>query len=429
MANGNLKFINSLFLTSLIERQLGLKDVKIKEYNLEEISEKIAGASTRSVLNRLFVRYECRGGKIDVVSFVIKAKPIKGELANEFKECSDFNKEVVTYKSLLPEFEKQLKSAGINIEFTPRVISTFNIPTEGIIFEEVTDRGYHIQFEKFGLNKSQSIMALEKLATFHAASVVLLKNNSINLDKFTRGTFHNNWQNKCTYFTEAYRLLIDNADEVGIDSAITGKLKSFSEPSIKKVIEDYTSSLNNFKVINHGDYWTRNIFFKYKGNDLVDSLFVDFQNVVIGTPLIDLFYFLTTSVADQVLIDSRDELIYVYHKTLTNMLQKLNYDGYVPSLNEFQVEILKRGCLELYFAVTIAPYIKTPDPKVTIAIQPSLYKECYLTELKTHAKTILLMNKNLLQAQLKHFNATGILDITTNEGLVKSMKNLFGGKK
>lgn len=52
----------------------------------------------------------------------------------------------------------------------------FNIPTDGIVFEEVTNRGYHIQFEKTGLNFEQSVLALQKLACFHAASAVLMEN-------------------------------------------------------------------------------------------------------------------------------------------------------------------------------------------------------------------------------------------------------------
>jgi hypothetical protein len=125
--NQNTKFINSLFLNNLIERELGVKDVKIKSYNLEEMSEKVAGSSTRSTLNRLFVRYEAKGGKIDIVSFVIKVKPVKGELALEFKGCSDFGKEISTYKILLPKFQALLKSIGESGEFTPRYFNVLEI--------------------------------------------------------------------------------------------------------------------------------------------------------------------------------------------------------------------------------------------------------------------------------------------------------------
>lgn len=52
----------------------------------------------------------------------------------------------------------------------------FSVPTDGIVFEEVTNRGYHIQFEKTGLNFEQSVLALQKLACFHATSAVLMQN-------------------------------------------------------------------------------------------------------------------------------------------------------------------------------------------------------------------------------------------------------------
>lgn len=192
-----------------------------------------------------------------------------------------------------------------------------------------------------------------------------------------------------------------------------------------KVIVDYTSAMNKFRVLNHGDFYTRNIFFKYKGNDLVDVLFVDFQNAVIGTPLIDLFYFLTTSVAVKVLATSRDELIYAYHEALTTMLKSFRYQGHIPTLNELQVDILRRSSMELYFAITLAPYLRTPEPRVITAVQPTLYKQEYLQQLKNHGKTILVMNKDFIQGQLKRFDVLGTLDYTGDEGRVHGIKNRF----
>lgn len=194
------------------------------------------------------------------------------------------------------------------------------------------------------------------------------------------------------------------------------------------MIEDYTSSIKGFKVLNHGDFATRNIFYKYKGNELVDALFVDFQNAVIGTPLIDLFYFLTSSVAVGVLATSRDELIYAYHDALSTLLESLGYQGYCPSLNELQVEILKRSSLEMYFALTLAPYMRTPEPKIVTAVQPSLYKAEYLQQLKTNGKAVLIMNKDFINGQLKRFYTVGTLDYTGDEGRIRNIKNRFSGK-
>lgn len=194
------------------------------------------------------------------------------------------------------------------------------------------------------------------------------------------------------------------------------------------MIEDYTSSIKGFKVLNHGDFFTRNIFFKYKGNELVDALFVDFQNAVIGTPLIDLFYFLTSSVAVNVLASSRDELIYAYHDALSTLLENLGYQGYMPSLNDLQVEVLKRSSLEMYFALTLAPYLRTPEPKVVTAVQPSLYKAEYLEQLKKHGTEVLTMHKGFINGQLKRFYTIGTLDYTGDETRLRNIKSRFSGK-
>lgn len=194
------------------------------------------------------------------------------------------------------------------------------------------------------------------------------------------------------------------------------------------MIEDYTSSIKGFKVLNHGDFYTRNIFFKYKGNELIDALFVDFQNAVIGTPLIDIFYFLTSSVAVNVLASSRDELIYAYHDALSTLLENLGYQGYTPTLNELQVEVLKRSSLEMYFGLTLAPYLRTPEPKVVTAVQPSLYKGEYLQQLKTHGKEVLAMHQDFINGQLKRFYTIGTLDYTGDEGRLRNIKSRFSGK-
>lgn len=206
-------------------------------------------------------------------------------------------------------------------------------------------------------------------------------------------------------------------------------ISRFSTRAEPKVIDDYVNAIKGFKVLNHGDFYTRNIFYKYKGNELVDALFVDFQNAVIGTPLIDLFYFFATSVAVDVLASSRDELIYAYHDALTAMLAALSYEGYVPSLNELQVEILKRSSMELYFSLTLGPYMRTPEPKVITAVQPSLYKPEYLTQLKSMGKEVLMMNQKFIVNQLNRFYNLGTLDYTGDESRIQSIKSRFAARK
>lgn len=60
-----------------------------------------------------------------------------------------------------------------------RLIHTTDTPTDILILEDLSLRSYSTENPKIGLNLEQSKMALEKLAFFHAASVIILNNVSI----------------------------------------------------------------------------------------------------------------------------------------------------------------------------------------------------------------------------------------------------------
>lgn len=118
MSNENTKFINSLFLKNLLEIKLAKKDVKIKTYSVEAPSEN-GTALTRASINRVFVKYSAQGIAEDIISFVTKVKPTKGELSAEFKISADFGKEILIYKEVLPAIHKTLKKINEQIDFTP----------------------------------------------------------------------------------------------------------------------------------------------------------------------------------------------------------------------------------------------------------------------------------------------------------------------
>lgn len=119
MANENTKFINSLFLKNLIENNYAQKDVKIKTYTIEQPSEN-GNTYTRASINRIFVKYSSSTVTEEVISFVTKVKPTKGELSAEFKLSGDFTKEVQVYSIVAPALANILKKIGEKIEFTPK---------------------------------------------------------------------------------------------------------------------------------------------------------------------------------------------------------------------------------------------------------------------------------------------------------------------
>ena len=95
-----------------------------------------------------------------------------------------------------------------------------------------------------------------------------------------------------------------------------------------------------FQVLNHGDAWLNNMMFKSdEDNNPLEVCLIDFQINFWAGPGVDLWYFLSTSVADEIKVDHFDEFIKFYHDQLTNGLKKLNYDQYVPTLAEIYDDI------------------------------------------------------------------------------------------
>jgi hypothetical protein len=61
-----------------------------------------------------------------------------------------------------------------------------------------------------------------------------------------------------------------------------------------------------------------------------------------GSPAGDLFYFLISSVRDDVKVKYFDEFIEFYHQELYDTLKKLNYEQQIPTLQDIHEELLDK---------------------------------------------------------------------------------------
>ena len=105
-----------------------------------------------------------------------------------------------------------------------------------------------------------------------------------------------------------------------------------------------------FTVLNHGDDWINNMMFKLddQGNT-VDFKFLDFQMSFWGSPAADLFYFIMSSIRDDIKVVHFDEIIEYYHEILVESLKKLNYQHHIPTLMELIEELKAKGDLGRIF--------------------------------------------------------------------------------
>jgi Ecdysteroid kinase-like family len=144
---------------------------------------------------------------------------------------------------------------------------------------------------------------------------------------------------------------------------------------------------------------------------------------VLGSPVIDLLYFLSTSLAPEVLRECRDELVYTYYDVLTLILKSLNYEGFVPTLTDLHLELLKKGGLEVIYSLTTAPYLRSDTGDIVPAIQPELCQPQNVANLKTMANKILTDQKDELNERLRYFDNYGLLDWGAGESKIKGLMN------
>lgn len=80
-----------------------------------------------------------------------------------------------------------------------------------------------------------------------------------------------------------------------------------------------------------------------------------------GSPAIDLYYFIVSSVAKELKTKEFDAIIQYYHEHLAKTLKELGYKGHIPTLLELHVDLLQRGFLGVLDTLSILPVVLLKD--------------------------------------------------------------------
>lgn len=145
-------------------------------------------------------------------------------------------------------------------------------------------------------------------------------------------------------------------------------------PIIKKLyVDSYEIILDimnkgKCKVLCHGDFWSNNILFKFDTQDKpCDLRFVDFQMSRVASPVIDIIYFINSSVQHNVWINNKEKLIGEYYKSFEETANSL--DIQIPiSVEDIYEEIDDKW----YYNFTVASFIMAAvvaDPSEAFEIE------------------------------------------------------------
>lgn len=167
---------------------------------------------------------------------------------------------------------------------------------------------------------------------------------------------------------------------------------------------------NAFNVLCHGDPWVTNFLYSHDNNKNPSNiLFIDFQLSFYGSPITDIYYFFASSTQPNIKEKEFDHLIFHYHTSLVENLNKLNYTGKIPSLRELHIDLLKHGFYAAAMAILIMA-ISLVEPREDAKMDSLVFESEESADLKRSLFNSPLYVKNL-EALFLFLDSRGLLEI------------------
>ncbi|XP_068894809.1 uncharacterized protein [Tenebrio molitor] len=203
---------------------------------------------------------------------------------------------------------------------------------EVLVFDNVKNAGYSLWNKKKPWTRKHINMVVEEYSKFHAVSFAMQDQHPEQFEELSSGL-----QEVFKMFLKSNGLdgmFMKCIDEVSdllkgdLDDNILSTWKNFKS-QIDYIFYDMCKEPDVKKVIIHGDCWNNNYMFKYAADDQilpVEVAILDWQTSNHSSPIIDLSYFLFACISKED-IEDLDEILRLYHKSLTSHLSKMGADS------------------------------------------------------------------------------------------------------
>ncbi|XP_020811786.1 uncharacterized protein LOC110186837 [Drosophila serrata] len=336
---------------------------KDESLNVEQLEIKPAisnGENYASVMTRINVEYTTEDLKTrQPATFLVKATFADRDPAFDLlSEYGIYTREMDMYEQILPHLAVLVKEdIGDSRKLFAATVNVDRV-RDSIIFEDLSLEKYKVASRLKKLDLEHTYLVLEKLASFHAAGAALAERQPGIFEKnYDRGFF-----NKHTRGYEHIMTVLLQALSRSLE--LNQDLKQRYQAKIDRMVHhvmDYgerSASINpgDFVTLAHGDLWTTNIMFQYDGKGHpTNAIFIDFQFSVWNSPAIDLHYFFSTSIQEDLRLQHQPEMVQFYYYKLVEALKKLRYSGHIPSLFQFQQQFRVKAFYAAFSTLIFGP--------------------------------------------------------------------------
>ncbi|XP_055696334.1 uncharacterized protein LOC129797607 [Lutzomyia longipalpis] len=356
-------FLNQDFFENVLRESENDKALKITQLKLVPGTK--PGDHFASIMFKAIISYTSKGKTIEDRALVIKTMPVEEGIKKDMlKDMPIFDREIDMYTKVLPEMMRVMESIGDKEVLAPRLIYHSTDPPT-LIFEDITKLGYEMHNGFFDF--TNTVLIIKKLAKFHAVSFYMNDNkyNHIDIAKYKTITGEEMLE-KMKVFFDGFDYLKEEVENWPGYEVVAEKLAIQNATFMEKIRKVYQpnpeSSIN---VLCHGDFHVRNMMFIKNGQDIKETMFLDYQVSFWGSPAVDLIYVLY-AVGNAECRKRREELLSIYHGALTEYLNNLGCLKKPPSLLELNIEMLKKGAMEMLWSICFLPFFHMDFTKVDI---------------------------------------------------------------
>ncbi|ALC38388.1 CG7135 [Drosophila busckii] len=353
-------YLTPQFFRRCLEHGLQQQELKVRDVQLTNLTR--GGENYCSNIYRAHVKYQtAEEEELIETSLIVKSMPEEKQAI--LARLQIYNKETLFYLHIKPKLEALMWHATTATEswqLGARHYYSTTQPEQTIIFEDLCHLGYQLKCRQLGLDAAHATLVMRKLAQYHALTMLMAEHEPQHIiDRYPFGLLHmdaiKSQPFKLLFGTQLLKLtaLISDSEEF---AGITRKLYRYHEHFTERVLKAVYPLRGAYNVLNHGDLWVNNIFFKYdKQYKLQQVKFIDFQLCFYGSLGFDINYFLNTSLELEVLRTQRQHLIDVYYESLIGCLQQLPWHKPLPSHADILAEVQAREAYGFFVAFGFFP--------------------------------------------------------------------------
>lgn len=221
------------------------------------------------------------------------------------------------------------------------------------MFDDLTVEKYQVVYEPLGFDKV--LMIVEKIAKYHALSLILLDNGHEQITKYET-SLTADMKDMFTIMNKNIQRIAQIVKTWPGFEVMGDKLSKAGPRIAASLYTREVPSKDRFTVLVHGDFHLRNLMFqKDSQGDPSNVMFLDFQMPLYYSPALDLIGLLST-MGDSEVRKRKDEVIKLYHEYLVASLKMYGYAGKLPSVIDVKVECLRMSDYDAFSTLLAIPF-------------------------------------------------------------------------